>query len=60
MTAKETIIEMVKQMPDDATVPDIITKLYVRQQIDERLREVAAGEWVEHEEALKSLAKWHA
>lgn len=58
MSAKEAVIEMVKQMPDDASVPDIITKLYVRQQIGERIREVEAGESVEHEEAMKSLSKW--
>ena len=58
MTAKETIIELVKKMPDDAGVSDIAAKLYMRTLIDERIQEVDAGEWVQHEEARKSLTKW--
>jgi hypothetical protein len=58
MTAKESIIEMVKMMPDDVSVPDIAEKLYLRTLIDRRIQEVEAGKWVEHEEAMKSLSKW--
>lgn len=58
MTTKETVIEMIQRMPDDATAPDIIAELYVRQKIDERLRQLDAGEGVPHDEAKRRFARW--
>jgi hypothetical protein len=50
MSAKDTVIEMVKQMPDDATVEEIIRRLSVRQQINEGLAELDTGLGIEYEE----------
>ena len=58
MSTKESVIEMIKRMPESASVPDIIAELYVRQQIDEGLRELDDGLGVDDEEAQKRLSKW--
>lgn len=58
MTTKEAVIEMIQRMPNDVTVPDIIAELYVRQKVDEGLRELDNGEGIPHEEAKRRLAKW--
>jgi hypothetical protein len=58
MSTKDAVIEMIRKMPDDATVPDIMAELYVRQKIDEGLQQLDANEGISHEEAKRSLAKW--
>jgi predicted transcriptional regulator len=58
MSTKEAVIEMIRRMPDDATLPDIMEELYVRQKIDEGLRQLDAGEGIPHEEVERRLAKW--
>jgi len=58
MSTKEAVLEMIRKLPDDVTVPDIMAELYVRQQVDEGLRQLEAGEGVPHEEVKERLAKW--
>jgi hypothetical protein len=57
MTTKEAVLEMIQRMPEDVTVPDIISELYVRQQVDEGLRQLDAGEGISHEEAKRRLSR---
>jgi predicted transcriptional regulator len=58
MSTKEAVIEMIRRMPEEVTVPDIIAGLYVRQKVDEGLRQLDAGQGIDHEEVKKSLARW--
>ena len=57
-TIKQTVIEMIERLPDDASVEDIMAELYFRQKVDEGLRQLDAGEGIEHEEARRRLGKW--
>jgi predicted transcriptional regulator len=57
-TIKDNIIEMIRRMPDDATVDDIIAELFVRQQIDVGLRQLNEGETLTQEEVEKELGRW--
>lgn len=58
MTTKEAVIEMIRGLPDDATVADIMAELYFRQKVDEGLRQLDSGEGIAHEDAQKRLASW--
>ncbi len=58
MSTKEAVIEMIKRLPDEVSVPDIIAELYFRQKVDEGLRQLDAGLGIPHAEAKKKLAKW--
>jgi predicted transcriptional regulator len=58
MSTKEAVIEFIKRLPDDVTVPDIMAELYFRQKVDEGLRQLDAGEGVPHEEARQQLDQW--
>jgi predicted transcriptional regulator len=58
MTTKTAVLEMIQRMPDDVTVPDIMAELYVRQKVDEGLRQLEEGQGIEHEEVKKRLSKW--
>jgi hypothetical protein len=57
-TIKQTVIEMIERLPDDASVEDIMAELYFRQKVDEGLRQLDAGEGISHEEARRRLGKW--
>ena len=57
-TTKQAVIEMIERLPDDASVEDIMADLYFRQKADEGLRELDAGQGVDHEEAKRRLGKW--
>jgi len=56
---KEEVMDMVSNMPDDATVDDIMDALYVKTKIDKGLKQLDEGKFITHEEATKRLAKWH-
>jgi hypothetical protein len=58
MSTKDAVIEMIRKMPDDATVVDIVAELYARQKIEEGLQQLDNGEGVGHEEAKSRLARW--
>jgi predicted transcriptional regulator len=45
-------------MPEDATLADIVYELHVREKIEAGLRQIEAGEVVEHEEVRKRLSRW--
>ena len=57
-TVKQNVIEMIERLPDDASVEDIMAELFFRRKVDEGLRELDAGQGVDHEEAKQQLAKW--
>ena len=55
---KEQVLDMVRALPDDATIDDIMAELYFRIQVDSGLRELDAGEGIPHEQVERRLAKW--
>jgi len=57
-TTKQAVMEMIERMPDDTSVEDIMAELYFRQKVDEGLRQLDAGEGIDHEEAKRRLGKW--
>jgi predicted transcriptional regulator len=60
MSTKAAVIEMIQRMPDEVTVVEIIAELQVRQKIENGLRQLDAGQGIDHEEVQKRLAKWLA
>jgi predicted transcriptional regulator len=58
MSTKEAVLEMIRRMPDEITLPDIMAELYVRQKIDEGLRQLYAGEGIDHERVKARLSRW--
>jgi predicted transcriptional regulator len=58
MSTRDAVIELIRQLPVEATIPEIMDQLYVRQKIEEGLRQLDAGQGVSHEEAKQRLARW--
>lgn len=54
-TIKQTAHELIDHLPDQATWDDVMYSLYVRQKIEEGLKDVEAGRVVTHEEAKRRL-----
>jgi len=57
-TEKEHILEMIKNLPNDVSMEDIIEAIYVRQKIEKGLKDSKEGRLFTNEEAKERLAKW--
>ena len=57
-TEKDNIIEMIKALPNDVSMEDIIEAIYVRQKIQKGLKDSDEGKLFTHEEAKERLTKW--
>ncbi len=55
---KEQVIKMVKNLPEDVTLEDIMDELYFKLQVDSGLKELNEGKGIPHEEVEKRLSKW--
>lgn len=59
-TAKQTVRNVLKAMPDDCSLEDIQYQLYLRQKLERSREAAAAGRLVPHEQVKKRLSKWLA
>jgi predicted transcriptional regulator len=57
-TEKDNIIKMIKTLPNDVSMEDIIEAIYVRKKIEKGLKDSEEGRLYTHEEAKQRLAKW--
>ena len=57
-TIKDNVIDMIRRMPDDATVADIMAELYVWQKIDTGLQQLDEGQSLTQEEVEQRLSRW--
>ena len=55
---KESILSMVKDMPDNATLEDVMESLYVKQKILKGQKQLENGQYYNHEEAKEILKEW--
>ena len=59
---KEEIINLIKKLPDDATIDDIMYHLYVQKKILAGIKEIEQGNTISHEQVMenakKRLEKW--
>ncbi len=62
MTAKEEIIQLMQELPDEADVEDTIAeamhRLYLLYRVERGDRQIAEGKGIPHEEVRQLLAKW--
>ena len=55
---KQEVIKMIRNMPDDASVADIMAELYFRQKVDSGLKQLDEGKGLTHDQVKKRLGKW--
>ena len=59
-SAKQEVIELLRDLPDGSTLEEIQYSLYVRQKIQRGLRDVEDGKTRTQEEVEKRMEKWLA
>jgi len=57
-TTKDSVISLVKQLPEDSTLEDIMEHLYVKQKILKGQKELESGQFYTHEEAKEIMKEW--
>ena len=55
---KAEVLQLIRQMPDDATLDDILAELYFKLQVDAGLKELDEGQGIPHQEVKDRIAKW--
>ena len=55
---KEQVIQLIRQLPDDITIDDILSELYFKLQVDGGLRELDEGKGIPHQEVRERMSKW--
>lgn len=57
-TAKEEVLRILELLPEDASFEDIRYHIYVRQKIDQGLKDVEAGRTLSEEEFDQRMVRW--
>ena len=60
LTAKQEVIELLKDLPDTSTLEEIQYHLYVRQKVQRGIQDVEEGRIYTQEEVEKRMGKWVA
>ncbi len=55
---KQTVIQIIKSLPEDVTIDDIMAELYFKLQVDAGLKELDEGKGIPHEQIEKRMSKW--
>ncbi|MFQ5799953.1 MAG: hypothetical protein ACE5H0_14850 [Bacteroidota bacterium] len=58
MTTKDQILEAIRQLPGDASIEDVMERLYLLFKIERGMKQAEAGRKVSQEEAKKRMGKW--
>ena len=55
---KKSVISMVKDMPENVSLEDIMELLYVKQKILKGQQQLESGQFYTHEEAKEIMTEW--
>jgi len=55
---KQTAIEALSQLPEQASIDEMMYRLYVIQKIEKGREDVRAGNVISHEDLKKEIEKW--
>ncbi len=55
-TAKENVIQLIQNMPDESSYDEILAEISFRQNVEDSLQQIESGETVSHEEVKKRMA----
>ncbi|MEJ2252361.1 MAG: hypothetical protein P8Y97_22210 [Candidatus Lokiarchaeota archaeon] len=57
-TEKENVLQMIRNLPDDSSLEDIMYHLYAREKIIRGLKDADEGKKVSNEKAKDIIEKW--
>lgn len=56
--AKKQILELVKDLPEEVDIDEVMYRLYLRQKLEAAEEDVREGRLVSHEEVMKETSQW--
>ncbi len=56
--AKQEVLELIKELPDEVDVDEVIYRLYLRQKLESAEKDVREDRLVSHDEVVKETSKW--
>ena len=56
--AKQQVLEMIKELPEEIDVDDLMYRLYLRQKLEAAEDDVREGRLISHEAVVKETSKW--
>jgi predicted transcriptional regulator len=57
-TLKQKVMDSIEKLPQDASLDDIIERIYFIHKIEVGLKQSQQGDVIHHEEVLKRIEKW--
>lgn len=54
-TIKESLLQLIRQLPEECTWDEVMYRIYVRQKIEAGLRDADSGRTVEHATVFQEL-----
>ena len=57
-SVKDQVIEMIRSLPEEISIDDIMAELYFRLKVDAGLRELDEGKGIPHAEVKEQLSRW--
>ncbi|MFA5422274.1 MAG: hypothetical protein WC374_00255 [Phycisphaerae bacterium] len=58
MTAKEKVLEALRELPDDASIEDAMERLLFLAKVDRGIKQADAGKIIDHTKVKERLGKW--
>jgi hypothetical protein len=58
MIARSQLMEMVKELPEEIDVDDMIYRLYLRQKLETAEKDIEEGKVISHEDVKRETSKW--
>ena len=58
MTIKEKLIQVVQDLPEDASIEDAMERLLFLSKIEKGLQQADAGQTISHDQLKGKMAKW--
>ena len=55
---KRQVLELVKDLPDEIDIDELMYRLYLRQKLEAAEKDVREGLLVSHEEVIKETSEW--
>ncbi len=58
MIARNQLMEMVEELPEEIDVDDMIYRLYLRQKLETAEKDIEEGRVISHEDVMRETSKW--
>lgn len=56
--AKQQVFELIKDLPEEVDVDEIMYRLYLRQKLETAEKDVREGRIISHEEVVRETSEW--